>query len=359
MLFEKIHGCNAAVNVSNSMGDLTEGNSWQVIEQKFGFVDELRAQDKPGSSKPRPWGPPWVRHAHHRPPGMGEDGLERHRLACTAVIEKGGRIDLWDLARVWLRDIDPDKFGYLLGNQDRIFYDLLAAGVHPAETGRHAVWPGKIGTAKMMLPVGIANAGRPDNAARDARQLGLLKDSPGRTGNFALDVCAALAAGCAEALRPAATVESVIDEALQHLSEEPAALAREALDWADDADEVWDIRPLFAERWIRRPANDAHEVFAAGLAIFRKTDAQTRDCIIAAVNFGGDCDCISHVCAGLAGALRGIDSIPADWVRTIEEQLPDDPYTVSRRSLADTARGLHQAALAELRKARQHADQFR
>ena len=34
-LLEKIHGCNAAVNISNSMGDVTEGKSYQEIEERF------------------------------------------------------------------------------------------------------------------------------------------------------------------------------------------------------------------------------------------------------------------------------------------------------------------------------------
>jgi ADP-ribosylglycohydrolase len=352
-LYEKIHGCNAAAVVSNSMGDVTEGKSYQEIESRYGRLETLVPQDIQGRVREAEWGPDWVRHAHHRPPGMTEDGIERHRLMCTAIIEKGGRVDVWDLARVWVRDINPDHFGYLLGNQDQIFYYLLKAGMPPTETGRHAVWPGFIGTAKMMLPVGLINAGDPRQAARDALDLGRLKDTAHRAQNFALEVCAGLAAACAEAMRPQATIESVIAEGVSHLSSTPRAAVEQALGWAEEVDEVWDLRPLFQEKYEGHRASNAVEVFSAGLSIFSLVGQNTRDAIIAGVNFGRDCDCISYVAAGLAGAMNGIDSVPTEWVETVEEELRSDPYTVSTRSLEDTAQGLYGALLQEMEQAKQ------
>lgn len=85
-LFSRIYGCEAAGAIANSMGDVTEGMSWRQIEQRYGLVDELLAQDEKGSRRPQRFGPDWVRHGHHRPPGMTEDGFERHRL-CTGAIQ--------------------------------------------------------------------------------------------------------------------------------------------------------------------------------------------------------------------------------------------------------------------------------
>jgi ADP-ribosylglycohydrolase len=351
-LFEKIHGCNAAAIISNSIGDVTEGSSYHEIEQRFGFVDTLLSQDKRGSVRQRDWGPAWVRHAHHRPPGMTEDGIERHRLMCTAIIEKGGYVDVWDLARIWVRDIKPENFGYLLGNQDRVFYDLLKAGMPPTEVGRYAEWPGFIGTAKMMLPVGLVNACDPKQAARNALDLGRIKDTPYRPFNYALQVCAGLAAACAEAMRPAATVESVIAAGKRPLSSTPLAAVEEALGWTEEVDQVWDLRPRFAEKYRGHRASNAVEVFSTGLSIFCMVGEDTRDAILAGVNFGRDCDCISYVAAGLAGALNGIESVPPEWVDIVEEELVTDPYTVSRRSLLDTAKGLYQALLNEMNRAK-------
>ncbi|UCE46982.1 MAG: hypothetical protein JSW47_15395, partial [Phycisphaerales bacterium] len=101
-LFSRIYGCEAAGTIGNSMGDVTEGLSWRKIEDRYGLVDRLLPQDKKASRRPQPFGPDWVRHAHHRPPGMTEDGFERHRLCTSAILKRGGRITIEDLARTWI-----------------------------------------------------------------------------------------------------------------------------------------------------------------------------------------------------------------------------------------------------------------
>ena len=108
-LFEKIHGIEAAAAIANSMGDVSEGLTYEQIEARFGFLDKLLPQDKPERVRKQSVGYDFHYQAHHRPPGMTEDGHERHRLLTTAIIEKGGRVTVQDLARVWARDVDPTQ----------------------------------------------------------------------------------------------------------------------------------------------------------------------------------------------------------------------------------------------------------
>jgi ADP-ribosylglycohydrolase len=351
-LFSRIYGCEAAGTIANSMGDVTEGLSWQEIEKRYGFVDKLLPQDKKASRSPQRFGPDWVRHAHHRPPGMTEDGFERHRLCTNAILKKGGRITIEDLARTWIADIDPSKFGYLLGPQDQVIYNLLKDGLPPWEVGRYAAWPGFIGTSKMIMPIGIVNACRPDDAARDALQLGLIKDVQGRPGNFALEVCAGIAAATAEALRPEATVESVIKVALDQLPPEARREVQQGQDWAKKARDWKELRPLYEERYKGKPISNAVEVLSGGLACFYMAKGRPREAILYAVNLGRDTDCKGYVAGGLAGAMCGIEAIPAEWVKVVEEEVVNDPYTVSRRTARQAAEGLYQACLAEMAKAR-------
>jgi ADP-ribosylglycohydrolase len=351
-LFSRIYGCEVAGNIANSMGDVTEGLSWQEIEKRYGFVDKLLPQDKKAGRDPQRFGPDWVRHAHHRPPGMTEDGFERHRLCTSAILKKGGRITIEDLAKAWIEDIDPSKFGYLLGPQDQVIYNLLKDGLPPWEVGRYAAWPGFIGTTKMIMPVGIVNACRPDDAARDALQLGLIKDVQGRPGNYALEVCAAVAAATAEALRPDATVDSVIKVALEQLPPDARKEVQQGLDWAKKAKDWKDLRPLYEERYKGKPISNAVEVLSGGLACFYLAKGQPREAILYAVNLGRDTDCKGYVAGGLAGAMRGIEAIPAEWVKVVEEEVVNDPYTVSRRTARQAAEGLYKACLAEMAKAR-------
>jgi ADP-ribosylglycohydrolase len=283
---------------------------------------------------------------------MTEDGFERHRLCTSAILKKGGRITIDDLAAAWIEEIDPSKFGYLLGPQDQVIYNSLKLGMPPWEVGRYAAWPGFIGTSKMIMPVGIINACRPDNAARDALDLARIKDVQGRPGNYAVEVCAALAAATAEALRPQATVDSVIRVAMEQLPPEPRKEVQWGQDKAGSAKDWKELRPLYEEKYKGHPISNAVEVLSGGLACFRMADGRPREAIIYAVNLGRDTDCKAYVAGGLAGALRGIEALPDEWVRTVETEVVNDPYTVSRRTAREAAEGLYRACLAEMAKAK-------
>ena len=355
-LYDKIYGCNAAGTIGNSMGDVTEGLTWRQIEERYGFVETLLPQEKPERIRKQPWGPDFHYKAHHRPPGMTEDGQERHRLMCEAIIRKGGRVTVWDLARTWLDLIDPDKFGYLLGPQDQVIYYSLRAGLPPHEVGRYAAWPGFIGTSKMIEPVGLVNACHPRQAALDAYDVGRLKDVHGRPGNYALEVAAGIAAGVAEALNPRATVGGVIDTVLAELSPPPRREVEDGLAWAREHGDWRALRPLYDERYRGRPISNAVEILSSALAIFYLADGDPKQCLLWSVNFGRDCDCRAYTAAGLAGALRGRATLPQEWIDVVEAELPTDPYTVSRRSLRDTADGLYRATLSTLREARRQVE---
>jgi ADP-ribosylglycohydrolase len=344
-LFSKIYGCEAAGTIANSMGDVTEGLTYTEIDEKYGFVESLMAQDKKDRVRKEQFGPDLVYHAHHRPPGMTEDGFERHRLCTSAIIKKGGRIDIMDLAKTWEEEIDPSKFGYEMGPQDQVIYYQIKAGVPPWEIGRHAAWPTYIGTTKMIMPVGMVNACNPEQAAQDAFELGLLKDTRGVKGNYALEVCAGIAAATAEALKPDATVDSIISTALSCLSDVPLEEVELGLEWAQKAKDWKELRPLYEEKYRGHPTSNAVEVMSGALACLYIAKGQAKESLLYAINFGRDTDCKAYLSGGLAGALHGIEAIPSDWVKTIEEQVVDDPYTASTRTAREAAVGLYKAAM--------------
>ena len=355
-LYKKIYGCEAAAAIANSMGDITEGMTYQKIDEKYGLLAELLPQDKSGRIRKNEWGPDLSSKAHHRPAGMGEDGMERHRLLCTAIIDKGGRITVEDLARTWVRDIDPDKFGYLINSRNLMIYNALEAGLPPQEVGRYAALHGSIGKAKVMLPVGVVNACDPEQAAQDAISVGRMQDMQGVPGNYALEVAAAVAAGAACAFKPDATVDEVIQTALAQLSSKPRQEVQQGLTWADEHENWRDLRPLYQEKYAGRSGSDAVEVLSSALAVLRLSEGDPREAIIQSVNFGRDCDCRAYVAGGIAGVLRGIDAIPAEWVQTVEEALKIDQYTVSNRSLRESTDGLYQALINNLRKLKEQIE---
>ena len=50
------------------------------------------------------------------------------------------------------------------------------------------------------------------------------------------------------------------------------------------------------------------------------TTESYKDCVLKAVNLGGDTDTIAAIAGGLAGALYGIDSIPQQWLETLKKK---------------------------------------
>jgi len=352
-LFDRIYGIEAAGAIGNAMGDAPEGLSWQQIEEKWGFLDRMVPQEKQDRVRKQHWGPDLVYKAHHRPPGMTEDGHERHRLVTLAIIEKGGRITVEDLGRTWIRAIDPAKFGYLLGPQDQVIYYSLKAGVPPWEVGRYAAWPGFIGTTKMIAPIGVVNACNPAQAALDAYDLGRIKDVRGVPGNYALEVCAGVAAGVAEGLKPDSTVAKVIDVVLGQLSPVPRQEVEMGLRWASESHGDWRaLRPLYADYYKGRPISNAVEVLSGALAVLTLTGPDPKEAILACVNFGRDTDCKAYVAGCLAASMVGVAGVPAEWINVVEEELKTDTYTVSNLSLKATAEGLYKAALHTLAEAR-------
>jgi ADP-ribosylglycohydrolase len=356
-LFDHIYGAVAGAYISNAIGAPVEGWTWERIEKTYGFLDRFVADPRVKGGQP----------------GWTEDGMERYKLMCSAIIRKGGRIAIDDLAREWTREIDPAKFGRRLGSQDRIIYDLLKAGLPPAEVGRYAQWPGFMGTAKMMQPLGLINACRPDEAAKDALDLARIKDSAGRplwrddkfgedgrvhstmVYNTAVENSAAIAAATAEAIRPNATVDSIIAAALAQLPPPARKEVETVLGFADRAKSWKDIRPLYTKFYEGRPISNAIDVLAGGLACFKVAKGQPREAVLYATNLGRDTDCKAYVAGGLAGALHGIQAWPKDWVELVEKAVATDPDTVDRHTARQIAEGLYQVCLNEHRKTKREA----
>lgn len=348
-LFDKLYGCEAAGRIANSMGDVTETLSYEQIKERYGFVQDLLPQDKPAKTRPTDpeLEPTQGFYAHRRPAGMGEDGQERHKLTTLAILQKNGRITVEDLARTWVRTIEDSKFGYLLGTQDKPILMAIRAGVKPWEVGRHAYWPGFIGTAKGIVPIGMINACNPRQAALDAYDVGRLKDTRSVNGNYALDVAAALAAAAAESLKPEATVDSVIETALGVLPPLPRAEVEMGQTWAREVGSWEELAPRYADRYRNLPLSNAVEIMSRSLSVFRLSNGSVRECILWLVNLGRDTDCSAFFAASFAGAIHGIDAVPREWLDTIEATVKVDPYTVSQLTAREAAEKMHAVILAE------------
>lgn len=357
--FDKIYGCISGSQIGSALGAPVENWTHEEIEREYGVLDQLigyahyQKNDRGGG--------------RDRPPGTTEDGIERQRLMCTAIVEKSGRITCQDLARVWVRDIDPDNFGVQMQPTDATMFKLMQAGegfevegyqrighysFFPAsEVGRYTVAPGTVAFARSCQPVGIINAFDPQQAAEDALELGRMYVPP---NDVALFWGAAVAAGIAEAIKPGATVDSVLEMMKKLVPAQIWLEIEEGLNVANRHERAIDMWQTFNTVYINtagfNPLSKAHEIVTKAVAIFYKTRGHTREGLIAAVNFGRDTDCLSAIVGGLCGALTGMESIPAEWVETVDRATSKNRHTVSNLSLKETAIGLNDALRSELTK---------
>jgi hypothetical protein len=70
------------------------------------------------------------------------------------------------------------------------------------------------------------------------------------------------------------------------------------------------------------------------------------------VNFGRDCDTIPGIAGSIAGALHGIDAIPADWVSTVRDANPEP-------DLDKIMLGMYKALGAELLRTERRTQEIR
>jgi ADP-ribosylglycohydrolase len=360
-LRDKFRGCIAASWVGSAMGAAVEGWSPERIVETYGFVDKLY---------------PYKHYRAYtdwdRPPGTTEDGIERQKLFATAIIEKQDRILAHDLVAVWIRDLDPDKIIYKQERFDRSLLELARAGVPPVELGRLWPFPNVVSMARASHPLGLINAGDPEGAADDSFEVGKVYI---RETAFGLRWAALYNAAIAEACKPGATVDSVLDVAKRfvHYRAEAGSLyalydtiAREvdrALELATKHSDSMAMRDEFYKyyyggRYFNYGAAQANEIVSKGLAVFALSQGHPKEAILTAVNFGRDTDCLAAVAGGLAGALSGVQAIPAAWVEQVNVATRQDPYTNSQRTIEDTADGLLDAFVARRQRLANYVQQM-
>ncbi len=352
-LYDKVLGCIAGGSIGASMGAALEWvalptGGYKALEEKFGgLVEELLPWSQ-ADRDVRYWNGPILHYyAIDHPAGMTEDGTELKYLIAKAIIEKGGPITVDDLADVWRRDIDPETIGYIINPHIRIFVDRLSGGnsvtrIPPSELGGMTHWPGMVDAMMMVSPIGALHAGDPRQAALDTRNAASILQS--RIG-YGLDCAAAEAAAVAEAMRPGATVESVIEAAKSYVAAPVAEVIDEAIAIAAQYPDIRAVREPFFKKYGWLPAFDGMEVLAESMALFYITRGDARLSIIGGSNFGRDTDCIACIAGAIAGAFCGASKLPVHWIDTVETAVSHCKITVQDRSMRDTSEDLTQVIL--------------
>ncbi|WP_085506145.1 ADP-ribosylglycohydrolase family protein [Thalassobacillus devorans] len=358
-LHSKIKGCIAGSRIGSSMAMPTEHMPIDDIDRKYGRIEELRSVEQNAKKFRWPHGPETRKKQFTYMEGSTEDGIERQKLIADAIIERQERINIHDLARSWQRNITEDKFGYALHWSDKQFFDMLNAGMPPSYIGLFSQWPEIVTFARGCHPIGLINAGNPTQAEDDVYNIGGIYHQINGTG---MQTAAAYAAGIAEALKPNATVESVINEVLSRLDNFVKEEFETVFDFAYGYEDIKDMRKKINEYFIYKYGerkSSGEEVVSRGLAIFIKTNADLKASIIEAVNFGRDTDCTAAIAAGMAGALSGAEGLPQGWIEQVDKATAyNRNVTVCTRTIDETADGLYKALDTSLKNKKMQVDLF-
>lgn len=357
MLQSKVRGCLYGVAVGDAMGAPAEWKFPPEIRERFGeIVDFVEPWDGPS------------------PIGKGDgrftDDTHMTRLLAQIYAEEGRHLDPFIFAErivpliadqpIWLAER-----GQEMPLVDRLFYPekwllmrLRLANADPRLGGVGNMV--NCGAAMYASPVGIVNAGDPLAAYREAIEI-----FSAHQWSYGLEAAGVMAACVAEALRPNATVDSVVEVAIdiskEGTREAIGAVAYEARwhdDWRDAIQALRDaIRPFdgSAEDGVRERGNGTDDwapsrrksieevPVALGFLIVAKGDFE--QAIFGAANYGRDNDSIAGMAGALAGALHGDQAIRPEWIETVKaaNRIDLDPLA---RDLADLAVRLQRDQLA-------------
>lgn len=350
IVYDKIFGAVLGFRAGCAMGAITEYN-WPLnqMEEVFGFHDEL------------------IPYKHYdgtwtHPAGSTEDGGERHKLICTAIIEKQDRINYQDLIGVWLRDCEIDEMYHMTQPYDRTLLSFARWGVLPEDMPvTEFGMPSDLGehihlTARTFQALPCINAGDPENAIADVNDIGKLYYEDPNDDAFAWG--AVYNAAMALAMLPDATVESVIEGALEYATLEIKEEIRHALAITEKYDDpmnrdMWqELNDMYMDpdskyyafgRIEKYPNSSIYENVGYAFALFKATNGDVEQSVLIAVNRGYDTDCTAASAGALSGALSGTSKIPEDWIVTLDAGIANNIYTNAHFTNKATVDGLYRA----------------
>jgi len=322
-LLQRTQGALVGSAIGDAMGGPVEFWSAADIVAQFGRVDRLLPY---GSIEPSPHGP-WTLDA-----GSCTDDTRMSRLLCSAALAAGRFPTAGDVRREFVRAyheartplekafLEEYAFKALYGDEKQVF------GGQPTNAGVMAV-----------APLGILAACDPDRALNDAYAALFYVEG------YARHSAALAAAAVSAAMKPGTSVERVVSDALEAMRKHKAPV--EGPLWSRDPMYGWIGRkseelvleacavakeqgasPDFHERLLSVVAqpfgSDGAETLAIGLALFTAAEGDFRGTVERCVAFGRDNDSSASFGGALAGALHGIDGIPAEWVAQVERANP-------------------------------------
>jgi ADP-ribosylglycohydrolase len=326
-LLGRIHGCLAGVALGDALGMPMAGWTPAEVKRRYGRVETLIA--------------PAPDHPLHGklPLGSITDDTQL-TMAIVDMILVDGKVTRRGMADRIVKWVAENHLleTRILGPSTKAAVQALMAGRDPSETGKAGTTNG--GGMK-IAPIGLINVNRTTvKLVADVEEACM----PTHNTGVAIAAASAVAAAVAQALRPDATINSVVSA-----SRRAARLGE--MRGAQLAYPSIDKRIKMAARIVRgkTPERAAEALYdqiggdiassdaiptAIGLFVAGGGDAMKT--ITLTANMGGDTDTIGAMVGGIAGAYSGIDAFPTRMLDTVER--------VNRLGLADKSRRLMEYA---------------
>ncbi len=335
LLIDAAVGTLAGAAVGDALGGATEG--WEALEiaDHFnGLVEGIVPSIRMTKGIEKPFSP------FHKGDGHITDDTLMTRALVKVYTAKRDHLDAYDIEsrlvpqliedKVWIPEFDREDLLYhrLFLAEKWLVAKLKYGHADPREGGIGNIV--NCGAAMYIAPVGLANAGDPDGAYREAVEV-----SGAHQSSYGREAAAVLAAGIAEAVRPEATVTSVIETCLRLAHDgtraaiDAVAVAASRLDgWRDgglsrlrDAFAPFDsVGVPYAQPGLgARIPSRLHSIEELPLALgfLVATGGDFAETVLGGVNYGRDSDSIASMGGAFAGALGGVAALRGDWVEQV------------------------------------------
>jgi ADP-ribosylglycohydrolase len=325
-LFSKIYGGIIGAAIGDAMGGPVEGLHFEEIAKRHGVVDTFLPYSKEPSEH--------AQFTNH--PGSYTDDTRLHLILCEAIIEAKGYITRGDFVRA----ITNYHYAHT-GRLERSFIEeYYLKGLYGS---RKLIYGGQPTNGAIMgnAAIGLIHLANPKAAFEMGYELAYITDG------YAKESAAISVAAIAAAMRPNATVESLIEEALDTAAwfrrEGPLwaetirsrewarfegrpnqELIHAAINIAKKHNDVFEIRAeLYEVLKVSPVGSEAGQTLAVALAMLVAAKGDFKKTIIGCVNYGRDNDSYATVAGAIAGALNGCKAIPKDWIETVLQANPE------------------------------------
>jgi ADP-ribosylglycohydrolase len=316
-----IFGSLATAALGDAMGAATEQHTTEEVVAMFGGL--LRDLHAPSTDT----------FSAGNQPGQITDDTSQMLALAQALIEAGGTLDshTWLQALLYWSTTSP--MARMMGPTTRPLLEALAAGQDTAHIGRSphstrkfASFGATNGAAMRVAPAGLLYPGDIESAVH----LSWLTCLPTHDTQIAAAGAGAIAAGVAEALVPGADVFSVARACMQGARLGEALGAREGRRVPGPSvvrrieiavDEALCATSLH-EAIGRIEASVGNSVMTvesvpAAVGIFVAAAGDPLEVAAGGASIGNDTDTIAAMAGALAGALRGVDSVPTQLLETV------------------------------------------